>query len=325
MHLWHSVHFALWQKEHILEKQMEYYSSIYEQAWNLASLQGYDGIRWPKMTGPDGITSPSTIGNYLIWQQAHYIYFAELLYQISRDKNSPLEKYARLVFETAEFMASLPVFDSVHNRYILAPPLIPAQETFDLNTTLNPSFELTYWNWALTTAIEWKKRINAPVPGGWSDVLNRLSTLSVRDSLYLFTENRTDSYSNLRYLSDHPMILACMGMLPPSDFVDSEIMQNTFNGVVSNWNWPETWGWDFPMVAMSAGALGMYEEAVDYLLLGVQKNTYLPNGHNYQDERLTIYLPGNGGLLTAVARMCTKDQFPKNGQWNVRWENLNEF
>ena len=25
-------------------------------------------------------------------------------------------------------------------------------------------------------------------------------------------------------------------------------------------------------------------------------NTYLPNGHNYQDPRLRIYLPGNGGL-----------------------------
>lgn len=33
-------------------------------------------------------------------------------------------------------------------------------------------------------------------------------------------------------------------------------------------------------------------------------NTYLPNGHNYQDPRLRIYLPGNGGLLTAIALMC---------------------
>lgn len=33
-------------------------------------------------------------------------------------------------------------------------------------------------------------------------------------------------------------------------------------------------------------------------------NTYLPNGHNYQDPRLRVYLPGNGGLLTAIALMC---------------------
>ena len=325
MHWWHSVHFALWQKEHILEKQMEYYPSIYQEAKNLAKFQNYKGVRWPKMTGPDGITSPSTIGNYLIWQQAHYIYFAELLYHISGDDTSLLDKYGKLVFETAEFMASLPVFDSVHKRYILAPPLIPAQERFDVYTTLNPAFELSYWNWGLRTAIEWKKRMHSPVPAEWKDVVDRLSTPGIRDSLYLFTENGIDSYSNPRYLSDHPMVLGCMGMLPISDFVDPGIMQNTFDRVVSSWNWPETWGWDYPMVAMAAGALGRHEDAIDYLLLDVQKNTYLPNGHNYQNERLTLYLPGNGGLLTAIARMCTKDQFPKNGEWNVRWEKLNDF
>ncbi len=325
MHWWHGVHFALWQKENVLEKQMEYYSSIEDQARSLAGMQRYEGIRWPKMTGPYGITSPSTVGNYLIWQQPHYIYFSELLYQLSSDKVSTLGKYGKLVFETADFMASFPALDSTNNRYILAPPLVPAQETFDVHTTMNPAFELTYWNWALHTAIEWKKRVNEPAPSAWSEVVNRLSKLPVKDSLYLFTENGIDSYDNLRYLSDHPMVLGCMGMLPPSEYVNRKIMDRTFSRVVSSWNWPETWGWDYPMVAMAAGALGRYEEAVDYLLLDVQKNTYLPNGHNYQDERLTIYLPGNGALLTTVARMCTKDQFPKNGKWNVHWENLNDF
>jgi hypothetical protein len=32
--------------------------------------------------------------------------------------------------------------------------------------------------------------------------------------------------------------------------------------------------------------------------MDTQKNTYLASGHNYQDARLTVYLPGNGGLLT---------------------------
>jgi len=325
MHWWHVVHFALWQKEHTLEKQMEYYPSIYQEARKLAEFQGYEGIRWPKMTGPDGITSPSTVGNYLIWQQPHYIYFAELMYRISSDTLSTLSKYKKLVYETADFMASFPVLEPVNNRYVLAPPLIPAQETFSVTTTVNPAFELSYWKWALNTAIEWKERSKEAVPPGWKKVEHRLAQLSVFDSLYLFTEDGSDSYTNHRYLSDHPMILGCLGILPPSDFVDPVIMDFTFARVVTNWNWEKTWGWDFPMVAMSAGALGRLEEAMDYLLLDVQKNTYLANGHNYQDERLTLYLPGNGGLLTAVARMCTGDQFPKNGLWNVRWENLNDF
>jgi len=35
-----------------------------------------------------------------------------------------------------------------------------------------------------------------------------------------------------------------------------------------------------------------------------KKNTYLVNRHNYQDKRLRLYLPGNGGLLAAVAMMA---------------------
>lgn len=51
---------------------------------------------------------------------------------------------------------------------------------------------------------------------------------------------------------------------------------------------------------------------------------------NYQDDRLTIYLPGNGGLLAAIAMMCAgydgckiaNPGFPKNGKWQVKWEGL---
>jgi hypothetical protein len=325
MHWWHGVHFALWQREHTLEKQMKFYGDIEEAALHLAEDQGYEGIRWPKMTGPDGITSPSTIGNFLIWQQPHYIYFAEMLYRFAEDRTAVLKNHGDLVFKTADFMASFPVFDSTGNRYVLAPPLMPAQETLEAVSTLNPSFELVYWYWAIQTAIQWKKRLGLPVPAGWEDMVRRISHLPVRDSCYLVAENATDSYSNERTLSDHPMVLGIMGMLPSTDLVDPVILNNTFDKVVSSWNWATTWGWDFPMMAMAAGALGRPDDAIDILLMETRKNSYLANGHNYQDERLTIYLPANGGLLTAVARLCTKDQFPRNRQWNVKWENLNDF
>lgn len=60
-------------------------------------------------------------------------------------------------------------------------------------------------------------------------------------------------------------------------------------------------------------------------MMEAPKNRYLLNGHNYQNPRLAIYLPGNGGLLTAVAKMCVYGQFPHNGKWKVRWEELNEY
>ena len=52
------------------------------------------------------------------------------------------------------------------------------------------------------------------------------------------------------------------------------------------------------------------------------KNRYHPNGHNYQRENLTAYLPGNGALLAAAAAIALKSGFPQDGQWQARSENL---
>ena len=106
MHWWHAVHFALWQHGDVLEKQMDYYFSILENARKTAMMQGYDGVRWPKMTDREGRESPSTVGTYLIWQQAHPIFYAELLYRNSGDNEAILKKYSDLVYLSADFMPS---------------------------------------------------------------------------------------------------------------------------------------------------------------------------------------------------------------------------
>jgi hypothetical protein len=110
-------------------------------------------------------------------------------------------------------------------------------------------------------------------------------------------------------------------------------MKNTFNWIWNNWTWRHTWGWDFPMVAMTATRLGMPDKAIDALMMNIQTNTYLNNGHNYQDDRLRLYLPGNGGLLSAIALMCagydgakeTNPGIPKDGKWKVKWEGLKKL
>jgi hypothetical protein len=81
---------------------------------------------------------------------------------------------------------------------------------------------------------------------------------------------------------------------------------------------------------MTATRLGLKNKAIDALFMPVQTNTWLRNGHNYQDERLRLYLPGNGGLLTAVALMCagydgcsTKNPgIPDDSTWTIKWEGL---
>jgi hypothetical protein len=87
------------------------------------------------------------------------------------------------------------------------------------------------------------------------------------------------------------------------------------------------------MTAMTATRLGLPGKAMDALLMPVQTNTYLLNGHNYQDDRLRIYMPGNGGLLAAIAMMVagydgskiSLPGIPKNGSWKVRWEGLKKM
>jgi hypothetical protein len=329
MHWWHSVHFALWGRNALMENTLSWYKKAAAKGRAIAKRQGYEGIRWQKMTDNDGNESPSSVGAFLIWQQPHVILFAELCYR-NDSSAATINKYKELVFETADFMASYAHYDSIKKKYILGPGLIPAQERFNPITTINPAYELVYWHWALQTAIKWRLRAGMPAVKKWDDVFKGLSPLIVNENKYLFTENAFDSYTNPAYQTDHPSVLGALGMLPQTMLVDTAVMRSTFNWIWKNWNWDHTWGWDFPMTAMTATRLGLPEQAIEALLMPVTTNTYLNNGHNYQDKRLTIYLPGNGGLLAAIAMMCagydgckTKNPgIPKNDNWKVRWEGL---
>ena len=329
MHWWHTAHFAGWNHPEYIDKQLDWYSKIVHKALETAQMQGFKGVRWPKMVGPEGQNSPSGVGSYLIWQQPHLIYMAEQLYR-SNPSPEVLNKYKKLVFATAEFMADFAVSDSAGKVYNLLPPLIPAQEHWKRETTMNPPFELAYWHWALAVAQAWHKRLNQPIDPQWEKVLTKLAIPVQSNGLYLGIANAPDSYTNAGNMTDHPMVTGMVGMLPLWDKIDPEVMRNTLKVVMQKWNWPSTWGWDYPMVAMCATRLIEPGIALDALLKDVQKNTYLKNGHNYQNERLRIYLPGNGGVLKAVSLMCAgwegctvkNPGFPKDGKWNVKWENL---
>lgn len=332
MHWWHGIHFALWGRTELLEKSLEWYAKVAGKANAIAKRQGYDGLRWQKMTDHNGEESPSSVGAFLVWQQPHYIYYTELCYR-TRPGKQTLNKYKDLVFATADFMASYAHYDSVKKRYILGKGLIPAQERFKAEETFNPTYELVYWHWALNMAQKWRERSGLPRNKKWDEVISKLSPLPKQDGKYLFTESGTDSYTNPEYKTDHPSVLGALGMLPRTSMLDPSIMQNTFDWIWSDWSWKDTWGWDFPMTAMTATRLGLPGKAIDALLMPVQTNTYLINGHNYQDDRLTIYLPGNGGLLAAIAMMCggyegsttINPGIPKDGTWKVKWEGLKKM
>ena len=331
MHWWHAAHFALWNRIELLEKSLDYYSRILPRAKATAERQGYSGARWPKMTGPEGIESPSSVGPFLVWQQPHPIYFAELYYRARPDKYT-LEKFNTIVQETAEFMASFPLWNDSKNCYVLGPILQCAQEIFPKNNTYNPTFELTYWRWGLAQAQQWRQRQGLPKEAKWDQVLSKLAKPAVSENKYLFAESTPDCYSDPKWIRDHPSVTAALGMLPGNG-IDPIIMRNTLLWIWNHWNWPQTWGWDYPMIAMCAARLGLTDVAVDALLLDTPKNRYRVDGHNHQRPGLTIYLPGNGGLLFAVAMMAAgwdgapdkpSPGFPDR-QWKVRWEGLSRM
>lgn len=325
---WHQAQFALYGHEDLLGRSLPWYAKARDNAKNIAERQGFKGVRWMKMTDPDAIEAPSGVGSFLIWQQPHLIYLAELLYRANPDPKV-LNQYYPLIEETAQFMASFADKDTVGNRYILK-GIIPAQETLRAAETVNPPFELSYWRFGLDTAQKWRERMGMERNAEWDNIINGMSHLAAKDGLYLAAETAPQTYEDVRFTSDHMAVLGALGILPASPLADPEIMDNTFDWVYNNWNWDKTWGWDYPTTAMCAVRTGHPEKAVNAILMDKRTNTYLPNGHNYQDGRLRCYLPGNGGLLTAVALMtagwdgCTElnPGFPKDGSWDVRWEGI---
>ncbi|MBD2845691.1 glycoside hydrolase family 65 [Paenibacillus sp. IB182496] len=330
MHWWHAAQFALWGRVELLENSLGWYKAILPKAEANARRQGYAGVRWPKMVGPDGADSPSHIATLLIWQQPHPIFYAELCYRAKPGPDT-LEAHREIVLRTAEFMASFAQWDAQGERYVLGPPVIPAQENHAPTDTLNPTYELEYWAQGLALAQTWRERLGLTRDEAWDRILSRLSPLPVRDGVYLAHERCPDTYE--AFNQDHPSMLNAYGVLP-GRLVEVETMRRTLAKVLESWDMPHTWGWDYPVMAMTAARLGEPETAIRCLLLDTPKNVYFPNGHNFQREGLPLYLPGNGGLLAAVAMMAAgwddgpeapAPGFPTDGEWVVRYEGLQRY
>jgi len=329
MHFWHAAHFALWDRIALLEKSLPFYRKILLPiARAKAQRQGYSGARWIKCAGPAGVQMPCYVEPFLVWQQPHPIYYAELCYRAHHNRET-LEKYKAIVFESAEFMASYAAWNERRKRYELGPPIIPASENYldDKEKGLNPSFALAYWAFGLETAQKWRRRLDLPSDPQWDHVVKNLSPLPTKDGLYVELESIPDSFSHRK---GHQSFVGALGILPGS-MVDRETMRRTLNKVMETWDFSSTWGWDFPMLAMTAARLGEGELAIRALMKDARGNRWLPNGHCYQFEDLPAYLPANGGLLMAVAMMAAgwdgapdkqAPGFPQNENWTIRWERL---
>ena len=358
---WHMVDFALWRRPQVVATVLDWYNSVaYPIARQIAGRQGFKGIRWMKMTDPWAGEAPSNTGSFLVWQQPHYIYMAEEMYRANPSEET-LARYGRQVEETAEFMADFISYDAKSKTYYLQ-GATAMQESMSKDFSYNHPFELAYWIYGLNVAQQWRERQGLERHKEWDNIVSHLSPLPQKDgilvaglpikpfdkkakaqafdpfdtSTHVSAKNISEDDFNLKNRSDHPAVLGPLGLLPASSVCCDTIATNkTLDWVMQNWNWSTTWGWDYGMTAMAAARLGQPETALKALLIDTQKNTYLKQGHNFQTpDRLRLYLPGNGALLTAVAMMCAgwdgcpqvnNPGFPYDGSWNVRWEGLNRM
>ncbi len=319
---WHGVHYALWNRWDLLEKISRIYADFLPSSRARAEKQGYKGARWPKCTADIDREWPHPIHATLVWQQPHPIYIAELDYRAHPTRET-LEKWRDVVFATADFMADFVRYDQEWDRYVLGPPVFIVSENTDPLLTVNPAFELGYWQFGLRVARQWRERLSLPVEEKWREVEEKLSPLPVEDGVYTTYEGIPDMWS--KYTFEHPALIGTLGMLP-GDGVDRDTFVRTLDKVTTSWNFDRVWGWDFPMLAMAAARTGKPDLAIDYLLHASPNFQF--DEHGLATGGPFPYFPSNGALLTAVAMMVKGwdgstgecPGFPKDGSWSVRAE-----
>ena len=326
MHWWHGAHYGLWGRWPMMERSLGFYFGTLPKAKELALSQGFTGARWPKMVGPDVEEAPSVTGPMMIWQQPHPIFYAMLEYRLNPSQ-ATLEKWAGLIDETAEFMASYAFLDEKRGEYVLGPALSTMPETSDYRTTLNPTFELSYWRTGLRWAQEWREKLGKPRVAKWDDVIARLAPLPVADGVYLLQEGMMDTYTKMNW--SHPSHIGPCGMLP-GDGADTTVVAATIDKVWSDWSWNQSWGWNFPLLAMAAVRNGKQGLAMDALMHASGKNDINVVGLSAGGPFPAF--SSNGTLLYAVALMAAgwdgapagvqAPGFPQDGSWTVKWEGL---
>ncbi|TFK20024.1 hypothetical protein FA15DRAFT_722311 [Coprinopsis marcescibilis] len=332
MYFWHSAHWALWNNWEILNLSSTIYHRLLPSARALArTQQGYTtGARWLKMTDPSGRSSPGELNNLLIWQQPHPILFALYEYRAFPTSRT-LKKWREVILHTADWMAEFAWFNSTSGKFDLGPPVHVVSEDTSPNRTVNPAFELAYWRYGLGEAERWVEKLGERPPEKWKVVRENLAALPVGgDGLYAIHEGIHSSFwTDPAYTSDHPALVGLHGWLPPTPGLDLPIAKLTSEKIWTHWNITNCWGWDFPMLAMSAARNGDPEKALEWLLhpLFAFDDVGMPLG----GARVpTPYFPASGSLLYAIAMMAKgwdgssrreSPGFPRKG-WKVRTEGL---
>ncbi|KAI1281758.1 Six-hairpin glycosidase-like protein [Xylaria sp. FL0933] len=334
--LWHNAHWCTWGRlEHFDNIFPELYETFLPSSMARAKAMGWEGARWPKMTEiMTGRSSPGGINGYLLWQQPHPMYLAELRYRISPTKET-LERWDGVITATADYMASYAWFNQTSGRYDLGPPAYGVTENTPPEESLNLAYEIAYWRYGLDIAREWKQRLGQPVPSKWTAVAAKLASPPQADGLYAVYEGLNASWWEDPDLVDDPRsVIMLQGFLPDTPAVDPAVGLRTADKVAQVWTDDKIFGWGRPVLALNAAKIGNPERAIDYLTAYdywvFDDAGFAERGGNGGTP--PPFLPGNAGFLYAVAYMAAGWQgsegdapgFPRDGNWVVKHEGLHK-
>ncbi|KAF2626099.1 hypothetical protein BU25DRAFT_449453 [Macroventuria anomochaeta] len=302
MVFWHLAHWVFWSKWDLYNRSIGVYDRFLMSSFDRAKKQRYDGARLGKMSDPSGRSAPGEINSLLIWQQPHPMYFAEMEYR-TFPTAATLRKWDHILGPLADFMASYAFYNTSTHVYDLGPPMYPVSENTPPNATVNPIFELAYWRFGLAVASAWQVRQNKSVPEKWTHVHDNLAPFPVENDTYVTYEGIRDMWTTPEYTEDHPGLLGIYGWLPPEPRFNLTIFENTIAKVHETWNFPFSYGWDFPLLAITEARRGDAERAVKWLL--DVNNEFDELGMPVGGTRVpTPYFPSAAGLLLAVGMMA---------------------
>jgi hypothetical protein len=332
MTAWHGAHFVFWGRPHLLDGWTKWYQTIgLPAAKREATAEGWKGAKWLKTPDPYGRWDSWDHGTNRVTQNVHPFYLAELMYRVQPTRETLLA-WKDILFETAAMMLDFVYWDASTNRYILGPPVMSGAEGNSGFESWNATSELNYWAMSLRIAKKWRERLDLPKDEKLEHVIAHLSMPPVVNGVYIDAESHPEIWNQTpagHFL--RPAWLEVYGCVN-GPLIDPEIMSHTYEKVcegLRSGEWKgNLWGCDYPMLAMTAARLGKPDEAVDWLLYDAPLNYYSPGGYN-----AGWYLPGNGGLLWAVALMAAgwdgsegdTPGFPEDGTWKIKYEGLNKI
>ena len=120
-----------------------------------------------------------------------------------------------------------------------------------------------------------------------------------------------------------------LGGILPDENLDRQAMRNTLHAVANIGNVQASVTWGTAMFAMCAARLNEPDAAVQLLAGKYEHNPFMVSGYTVRrPEQTPMYMPANGGWLSAVAMMAAgwdgstgyAPGFPKT--WKVRYEGL---